>query len=75
MKELQVEVCGLKSAVDLAKSELVEKENSWAAEKASLVSRVDDLGVQLARCQAELSSLLRKDMGSVMVALLVLVLT
>lgn len=53
MKELQVEVSGLKIVVSAAKEELVEKENAWIAEKAGLVAKLDKVGAQLARYQAK----------------------
>lgn len=53
VKELQVEVSGMKAIVGAAKKELVDKENAWIAEKADLVAKLNEVGLQLGRCQAE----------------------
>lgn len=53
VKDLMVENCGLKAALGASKDELTKKDESLVAEKAELVAKLDDLGVELARYQAE----------------------
>lgn len=53
VKDLKLKIANLKVAANVIKEEYVGMENSWIAAKADLVSKLDDLGAQLARCQAE----------------------
>lgn len=53
MKELKLENCGLEAALGALKDAVAVKEEAWIAEKADLIAKLDDFGVQMARCQAE----------------------
>lgn len=53
VKEQEVENCDLKVALDVYKRDLAEKESSWAAEKASMTAKIDEVTAQLAQCQEE----------------------
>lgn len=53
VKDLIAEVCDLKAALSTSKEELFANANTWNADKADLIAKLDDTGYQLARCRVE----------------------